>query len=702
MRISLEATVYRSRELLCRVMTAGILVLLGAQSPRTHAAEPAQAKSAPLLQPNTEWPLLGGNSDQWQYSALAQINDKNVRRLGLTWVAEMGPGDGLVGNPLVVDGVVYQSGPPGRIFANDIRTGKLLWTFNPDVEISPKQSWTAFWAMHYNRGLALDGDTLFVASNCRILAVDRKSGRRIWAATSCDVTKEYGIPGAPRVGGGKVFIGNAGGDAGKDRGYVDAFEAKTGRHLWRFYTMPGDPSQPFENPQMAMASKTWGTDYWKYTHGASSVWDAITYDASSDTLYFGTDGPSPWNPARRAPHAGDELFSDCIIAVNATTGRYLWHYQTVQHDGWNLDATMHIMLADLPQPDGSLRRVAMTAPKNGFFYVLDAKTGKFISAKNYVPVNWASHIDPVSGRPVPVSDANYWEHPGVETLTLPGDVGGHNWELMAFQPALGLVYIPATIAPVTVKADPEMLGGASSDYYYGFRPDAKVKAKGELIAWDLVKQTKRWSVDRLLPVNGGILVTGGNLVFQGTGDGKFEAFAATSGQPLWNFDAHATILAAPATVAVDGVQLILVPSGNGGSAAMRAIPRLMNTQRSLAPSRLLAFRLDGKATFPPVPTREFPRPPLPEQPADLAERGARLFEVNACSACHGRFAVGSGPGIPDLRELSEAKYGMLKEIVVGGILRPAGMPSYPDLTDAEVEAIRAYLINQAWARYEQP
>jgi quinohemoprotein ethanol dehydrogenase len=247
-----------------------------------------------------------------------------------------------------------------------------------------------------------------------------------------------------------------------------------------------------------------------------------------------------------------------------------------------------------------------------------------------------------------------------------------------------------------------MLGGASSDYYYGFRPDAKVKAKGELIAWDPVKQTKRWSVDRLLPVNGGILVTGGNLVFQGTGDGKFEAFAATSGQPIWDFDAHATILAAPTTVAVDGVQLILVPSGNGGSAAMRAIPRLMNTQRSLAPSRLLAFRLDGKATLPPVPTREFPRPPLPEQPADLAERGGRLFEVNACSACHGRFAVGSGPGIPDLRELSEAKYGMLKEIVVGGILRPAGMPSYPDLTDAEVEAIRAYLINQAWARYEQP
>jgi PQQ-dependent dehydrogenase (methanol/ethanol family) len=683
------------------ILAIAILASLGAYPFSAQGAGTSQAKGSASPGANSEWRLLGGNSDEWQHSSLAQINDKNVQRLGLAWVAEMGPGDGLVGNPLVADGVVYQSGPPGQIYANDLRTGKQLWTFYPEVEVLPGRSWTAFWASHFNRGLALDDDALFVASDCRLIAVNRKSGRQIWAVRSCDSPKEYGITGAPRVGGGKVFIGNTGGDTGKDPGYLDAYDAKTGRHLWRFNTMPGDPSQPFETPELALAAKTWGTDYWKYSHGANSPWEAITYDASSDTLYFGTDGPGPWNPALRAPDAGDELFSNCIIAVNATTGRYLWHYQTVPHDGWNLAATMHIMLADLPQPDGSRRRVVMTAPKNGFFYVLDAKTGKFISAKNYVPVNWASHIDPVSGRPVRIGDGNYWEHPGVEVLTLPGDVGGHSWELMAFQPALGLVYIPATIAPVAMTADPNLPGGLAPDYYYGFRPDAKVKAKGELIAWDPGTQTKRWSVDRLVPINGGILATDGNLVLQGTGDGKFEAFAADTGRRLWSFDAHGAILAAPSTVEVDGAQILLVPSGNAGSAATRAAPRLMNTEHSRGPSRLLAFRLNGTGTLPPVAQTRIPQPPRPRQPAELAKKGERLYEANSCSPCHGRLAEGSGPGIPDLRELTEAQHKVLKEIVVGGALRAGGMPSFPDLTDDDLEALRAYLINQAWARYER-
>jgi quinohemoprotein ethanol dehydrogenase len=679
-------------------MVALVSCTSGSGSRDTPAAQP------PLVQSSggsSEWRHLGGGSDQQQHSTLALINDSNVHQLGLAWVAEMGPGDGLVGNPLVADGVVYQSGPPGRIYANDIRTGKPLWSFYPDIEISPNQSWTAFWAMHFNRGLALDGDLLFVASNCRIIAVDRRTGKQAWAATSCDVTKEYGITGAPRVGGGKVFIGNSGGDSGRDRGFVDAFDARTGSHLWRFYTMPGDPTQPFETPELEMASKTWGSNYWKYSHGSVSPWEAITYDATTDTLYFGTDGPSPWNPTQRAPDAGDELFSNSIIAVNASTGKYLWHYQTVHRDGWNLAATMHIMLADLPQTDGSRRRVVMAAPKNGFLYVLDAKTGKFISARNYVPVNWASHIDPATGRAVQISDGNYWERPAEETLTLPGDVGGHNWQLMAFQPKLGLVYIPASIAPIMVKPDPELWGGMALDTYYGFRPDAKVKAKGELIAWDPVTQTKRWSADRLIPINGGILATDGNLVFQGTGDGKFEAFAADTGERLWSFDTHGANIGAPTTVEVDGIQMILVPSGNGGSAAMRAIPKLMNTERSLAPSRLLAFRLDGKAALPPVPKVTIPLPPRPRQPAEQAERGGRLFDLNACGACHGRAAVGSGPGIPDLRALTEEKHQVLKVIVVGGALRLVGMPAYADLTDDELEAIRAFLINQAWTRYEQ-
>jgi PQQ-dependent dehydrogenase (methanol/ethanol family) len=680
-----------------RVAALWMLCVCAALPPSTKAQPAPPGDHAK----DSNWSLLGGNFEQWQHSPLTQVNDRTVTRLGLAWSADIGSGDGLVGNPLIVDGEVYQSGPPGRIYANDVVTGKSLWTFTPEVVIAPKQSWTAFWALHFNRGLALEGDTLFVASNCRVLAVDRKSGHQVWAAQSCDPTKENGITGAPRVGGGKVFIGNSGGDAGRERGYVDAFEAKTGKHLWRFYTMPGDPSQPFENEQMAMAAKTWGIDYWKHSHGSVSPWDAMTYDPASDTLYFGTDGPSPWNPTLRAKDAGDELFSNSIIAVDATTGKYRWHYQTVQHDGWNLAATMHIMLADLPLSQGGRQRVVMTAPKNGFFYVLDAKTGRFISANNYVPVNWASRIDPVSGRPVMIRDANYWEHPGTPVLMLPSSVGGHNWQLMAFEPALGLVYIPATIAPHTMTADSEIAWGVTEDPYYGYRPDAKVKAKGQLIAWDPRTQTRRWSVDRKVPLNGGVLSTAGNLVFQGTADGSFEAFDARDGRRLWKFDTHSTIMAAPSTAMVNGTQYILVPSGNGGSAAMRAIPRLMNTEVTLAPSRLLAFRLDGQSGLPPTAPDEIPQPPRPRQPRAQAEKGGKLFEINGCTACHGELAAGSGPGIPDLRKLTEAKHTLLKQIVVDGLFRPAGMPSYPEMSDADLEAIRAYLINRAWAGYEK-
>jgi quinohemoprotein ethanol dehydrogenase len=648
----------------------------------------------------SEWPLLGGDYEQSQHSRLSQINDKNVQRLGLAWVADMPSGDSLVGQPLIKDGVIYQSGPMGPIFANDVRTGKSLWTFVPEIRISPKQSYTGFWTLHFTRGLALDGENIYRAFNCQILAVSRKTGRQVWAADSCDPTQEIGISGAPRVGGGKVFIGNTTGDRGTDRAYVDAFDATTGRHLWRFYTSPGDPSKPFESPQLEMAAKTWGTDYWKYGHGGCSAWEAITYDPSSDTLYFGTNGPAPLSPSLRAPDAGDELFANSIIAVNATTGKYLWHYQTVQHDAWDFDATFHIMLADLPQADGRKRRVVMTAPKNGFFYVLDAKTGKFISANNIVPVNWASRIDPVTGRPVLTEEAKYWEHPDKKTLILPGD-GGHNWELMAYQPSLGLVYIPASIIPTTMWINPkEPLGGVSLDDFAGFTPDAQVKSKGELIAWDPVTQTKRWSVDRPVPFDGGILATDGNLVFQGTGEGKFQALNAMSGQVLWTYDTHGSILAAPVTVEIDGAQMIIVPSGNGGGSGSRGMARFINTERSQGPSRLLAFRLGGKAALPPVVVEPFPPPALPKQPVELAENGKRVYANSACGYCHGLEVVGSGPGIPDLRKLSKEKFELLKGIVVEGLLRPAGMPSFPELTDADVNALKAYITNQAWERYE--
>jgi glucose dehydrogenase len=279
---------------------------------------------------NTDWTMLGGNAEVWHYSALNQVNANTVKDLGLAWLADIPSKDGLVGNPLVANGVVFQSGPLGRIYANDLRTGKLLWRFTPEVKFDDKTSLATFWSSRYNRGLALLGDNVYVASgDCRLFAVNQKTGKEVWHAVSCDSTKAFGITGAPRVGGGKVFIGNNCIDSGAERGFVDAFDAKTGKKAWRFYTMPGDPKQPFESKTMEMASKTWGTDYWGKTHGCVSAYDAMTYDEKLGLLYIGTGSGSPWSPAERAKDAGDELFSDSIVAVKADSGEYVWHYQTV-------------------------------------------------------------------------------------------------------------------------------------------------------------------------------------------------------------------------------------------------------------------------------------------------------------------------------------------------------------------------------------
>lgn len=673
-------------------LSAGFVAMLLA-AVAAIAAAPAANRS--------EWRLLGGNSDVWHHSALDKINVKNVGSLGLAWMADIPSKDGLVGNPLVADGVVYQSGPFGRVYANDVRNGKLLWEFAPQVSFDRNTSVIAFYS-RWNRGLALLDDLVFVASgDCRLFGVDRKTGKQVWVTTACDSSQNYGITQAPRVGANKVFIGNQCGDGGYSRGHVDAFDAKTGKRLWRFYTMPGDPTQPFESKAMEMASKTWGTDYWSKTHGCVSPWDALTYDEKLDLLYIGTGGPAPWNPRERAADAGDELFSNSIVAVNATTGEYVWHYQTVQHDGWNFDATMHIMVAELPV-SGSKRRVVMTAPKNGFFYVIDAKSGQFISANNFVPVNWASHIDPRSARPVVLPEARYWERPDQPTVISPGPLGAHSWHAMAYDPRQGLVYIPALTIPTRIKVNPEALvGGADFDAMYGSSGDPKWKAGGELVAWDPVKQEARWRVKHELPLNGGVLSTAGNLVFEGTATGRFEAYAADTGKRVWSFDAKGVIQSAPTTVEVDGEQLILVASGNAGSGVLGTyVARYSSTPSTRSPSRLLAFKLGAKGTVPATVVRQIPKPPLPRPTKELAEQGGVLFEAVGCVECHGTNVENASSSIPDLRFASADTHRLFTAIVMGGMRLDKGMPAYPTMKRDELDAIHAYVLNETWNAYE--
>ncbi len=653
---------------------------------------------------SADWPLLGRNADMQHNSPLAQINDGTVGRLGLEWMADMPTPDGLVGNPLVVDGVVYQGGPMARVYANDLKTGKLLWSFDPKIKTT---TLLVYWAQRVNRGLAVSGDKVFIgAADCRLYALDRKTGKKIWDAVACDATGKSGlfaITGAPRVGGGMVFIGNACGDSGFGRGHVDAFDQRTGQRKWRFYTVPANPALGRQKtPELQRAEKTWGTGWYAKSNGCGSVWEAITYDEKLQQVYIGVDGPSPWNPKTRAADAGDELFTNSIVALDARTGKYRWHYKVTPNDGWNYTPTGHIMIAELPI-GGSPRRVVMSAPKNGFFYVLDAKSGGFVSANNFTPVNWASHIDPKTGRPVVLPDARYWEKADGKAVVLPSVAGGHTWQPMSFNEQTGLVYFPVSVMPTLMESDPNaIVGGVVTHDYYGFGGDPKWKAYGELVAWDPVKQEARWRAPRTLPFNGGTLTTAGNLVFEGTADGKFEAFAADSGKLLWSFDAGGAVQSAPATVEVDGRQFVLVAVGNAGAMNLgTTMARASSTLATRTPSRLLAFALDSKLAYQKPVGKPIPQPPRPRpQDAPLVAKGAAAYEAVGCAYCHGHDVETANGSIKDLRFANAETHDRFAGIVIGGLRAKNGMPAHPQVSMEEANALQAYILDQAWRGYD--
>ncbi|MDR1647945.1 MAG: PQQ-dependent dehydrogenase, methanol/ethanol family [Zoogloeaceae bacterium] len=497
------------------------------------------------------WPAHGRGYDEKRFSPLKQIHDGNVARLGLAWTYKLDIDMGVEATPIVIDGVLYTTGPFSIVYALDAASGRLLWKHDPQV---PRAMAGQGCCGPVNRGVAVWKGKVYVGTfDGRLLALEARTGKEIWAVdTVLDHGKSYTITGAPRVVKGKVLIGNGGSEFGV-RGYVTAYDAETGREVWRFFTVPGDPKLPPENEAMALAQKTWFGEGWLKWGGGGTVWDAISYDPELDLLYIGVGNGSPFNYQFRSEGKGDNLFLSSIVALEPDTGKYRWHYQTTPADRWDFTAAQQMTLADL-EMDGQKRKVLMQAPKNGFFYVLDRENGKLISARPFVPVNWASHVDPESGRPVFMPEGDY---SGGMKIVAPAVIGGHNWHPMSFSPDTGLVYLPAqeTAAGLEAQKTPLFIPSKAVVNIGLELPELPEDPKivdqiaqtwrGRLLAWDPVKQEARWSQEYRTIYNGGTLATAGNLVFQGTADGRVVAYGADSGRLLWESPANTGVMAGP-------------------------------------------------------------------------------------------------------------------------------------------------------------
>lgn len=643
------------------------------------------------------WLMYGRTYQEQRFSPLQQINDSNVSRLGLVWHRELGTTHGVEATPLVVDGVIYTTGPWSLVYAFDAKTGEPVWTYDPKVDKSRARTTCCDVV---NRGVAFYQGKVYVGTtDGRLIALDAATGTVVWEVLTIDPARPYAITGAPRIANGMVIIGNAGAEHGV-RGYVSAYDAKTGAQKWRTYTVPGNPANGFESEAMRRAAETWKGEWW-VAGGGGTVWDTIVFDPELQLVFVGTGNADPWYRGLRGG-GGDNLYGCSILALRADTGEQVWHFQLVPGDHWDYDATQPLMLADLAI-EGRTRKVIMQAAKNAFFYVLDRATGEFISATPYAQMTWASGVDPKTGRPIESPAAYDGMNP---VLVTPDPGGAHNWYPMAYHPSTGLVYIPVKDGMSFVHApDPDWRPGVRR-FNAGMKPAyegpllAKIlaapPAKGRLVAWHPVERRAVWTVDFPVAESGGVLTTAGNLVLQGRGDGIFGAYRATDGSKLWEFDAGTGIMAPPVTYLVGVVQYVTLMVGWGGGAGLFNLPGMGPVKPGFG--RILTFALDAKVPLS-VPTFRPARPPNPPLPVTASAAGIKegwaLYEQN-CLSCHGFSAIAGS--LPDLRYGSARVHEQFEKIVLGGARASAGMPSFADLLDGEqVRAIQQYIL---WRAHE--
>ncbi|MEY4642430.1 MAG: hypothetical protein RLZZ227_2424 [Pseudomonadota bacterium] len=640
-----------------------------------------------------QWMMNGGSYEETHYVPLNEINRDTIGRLSLGWYADYDTNLSQQGTPLYIDGVVYVSTAWSKVYAYDARTGQQLWQFDPKT---PKEIAAKVCCGIVNRGIAAYEGKIYVgALDGKLYAIDAKTGQELWHKQTVDETKQYTVTSAPRVIKGQVIIGNSGSEFGV-RGYLGAYNANTGEDLWRVYTVPGNPELGFENPQMEMAARTWSGNWWELG-GGGTVWDAIVYDEVNNLIMFGTGNGTPWDQRVRDPEGGDNLFVASILAVNADSGEYAWHYQTTPGDTWDYDAMSPIMLLDLPW-EGQQRRVVVQPNKNGMIYVIDAASGELLKGDAFTEVNWNTGIDMTTGRPIEVPAARY-DRDNIFNLA-PGVQGGHGWHANAFNPETGLIYIAAQRAWFVMRtaenfeANPQGtnlgIDMGASFVYYADNPDARREFVGYVSAWDPVAGKEVWRSEELPGPTGGVLSTGGGLVFSGGGNNNnvFRAFNTETGEKVWEFDTQTGMVAAPITYELDGKQYIAASVGVNQAGNYYA-PNY---------SRLLVFTLDGTAQLPEALTFQAPQlnPPTLAVAADVVARGQEVYNAN-CSICHGNGGAARGANFPNLlvSPMLHSQEGF-DSIVLGGARQERGMVSFADRISAEDSAaVLGYLTSRA-------
>jgi quinohemoprotein ethanol dehydrogenase len=695
--------------LLCATLAAG-----SALRPQEAAAAPAAANvtAARLLKADREhgqWLTYGGTYSEQRFSTEKQIDSGNVGTLGLKWFGDYETNQDQHGSPLYIDGVIYVSTSRNVVHAFDARTGAQLWKYNPVIHGE---------RIRYNVGLvnrgiaAWNGKIIMGTLDARLVAIDARTGKEAWATDTVpeslglgEMGKRYAITMAPRVAKGKVFIGGSGGEFGV-RGWIAAFDAETGKEVWRFWTVPGDPAKGFENKVLERAAKTWSGEWWK-GGGGGTVWDGALYDPVTDLLYFGTGNATPWNQRTREPGSGDDLYSASIVAVKPDTGEYVWHYQETPGDAWDYDAVSPMMSLDLTLA-GKKKHVLVQPSKNGFLYVLDAASGKLLSADAFTEVNWATGVDLKTGRPVVVPAARYENEPW---NLAPGVQGGHSWHPNAFSPLTGLIYIPTWEAYFTMASPapgaPQMPGGFTLGISMGppgpgakpLQPYARQGVIGRLKAWDPVARKVVWETppNNSARPSSGVLATAGNLVFMGNGAGKeLAAYDARSGTKLWGFDTQTAVFAAPITYELDGVQYVAASVGGAAAGADYFAP---------THARMLVFALGAKGALPPtVPyTPAALNPPPLTAAADVVAHGGDLY-AQKCSVCHGANGSQGRSSFPNLTVsgLLWTQEGF-NSVVLEGQRADKGMGSFAaELKPDDTAAIRQYLISRAIAIKNAP